>query len=403
MTDEMPEQDWGLFARVDEEPVPEAPDASEDWDIPSDRLGLGGFAKVWYAKDHTAIQRPVIMSDGFNSGPTKMNEFYHGVNGGEFPFATALSEAGYDLILLGYNERSASILENAKVARNCIMRTIAERLGGAPLVVGGFSMGGLITRYTLAKMENDGLDHQTSVYFSWDSPHRGAWIPTSLQALAHFMTAVPALSKQINSPAARQLLWRHIETVDGTPEQDPLRTEFLAELEQVGNWPRRPRLLGLANGRGDGIGLDIPAGDKALDITAGLFKNTSLWLQKSDPDFTVAHLKAALREEDVESFGLPELDTAPGGVLDSFAIAADNINKIPLNAATAYHDVVGFVPTISAVSVRDIAAETIGTVVDDLEPDESDLDDYVCSSTTTMHSRMTVELGQWLLDRMPSK
>jgi hypothetical protein len=147
-----------------------------------------------------------------------------------------LRKRGRDVILLGFDDRSASILENAEVATACIMRTSAERLGNAGLVVGGCGTGGLITRYALARMEEQRMAHQTA-----DTPHYGAWIPSSLQAFAHFLTRAPALSQQINSPVMRQILGRHLETVDGTPREDPLRTELLDTLNKMGGWPQLPR------------------------------------------------------------------------------------------------------------------------------------------------------------------
>jgi hypothetical protein len=38
-------------------------------------------------------------------------------------------------------------------------------------------------------METEGDKHQTSTYFSYDSPHRGGWVPISVQAFAHFMAS----------------------------------------------------------------------------------------------------------------------------------------------------------------------------------------------------------------------
>ena len=40
-------------------------------------------------------------------------------------------------------------------------------------------MGGLVTRYALAKLETENVEHQVGTYFSYDSPHQGAWIPIS--------------------------------------------------------------------------------------------------------------------------------------------------------------------------------------------------------------------------------
>lgn len=66
-------------------------------------------------------------------------------------------------------------------------------------------------------------------------------------------------------------MWRHIETVDGTPGQDKARSDFLAALERVGNWPRRPRKIGVANGTGNGRGTGIAPGAEAFRATGVLF------------------------------------------------------------------------------------------------------------------------------------
>ena len=58
-----------------------------------------------------------------------------------------------------------------------------KQLNGSTLenVVVGESMGGLIARYALRTMEEDNEDHDTRLYVSLDSPHRGANIPLGVQ------------------------------------------------------------------------------------------------------------------------------------------------------------------------------------------------------------------------------
>ncbi len=394
---EMQEQTWGLFANANAAKPEPAPKADMEW-----QLGAG-MARVYLHNSKAGLQKPVILSDGFNSGPTDFDVLWDGLNRKRYAFLDNLRQRGHDVILMGYQERSASILENAEVATHCIFRAIGERRGDDPLTVGGFSMGGLVTRYALAKLEMQRMDHQTSTYLSFDSPHRGAWIPFSLQALAHFLKIVPAMSKQINSPAARQLLWRHMESVDSEPQEDPLRTEFLEALKRVGNWPMRPRKLAVANGPGTGAGNGVPSGVVALEVTKGTFKDTVLRTQTPSNVNIVAHLKGPQSEKDVRVRGFPELDGAPGGMLGSFGIAADNLTIAwaGSEAVSAHRDVC-FVPSISAVSIRDIEAGNLTAKIDELDPDQSDFDEFFCSTEgNRMHTEMTPELGQWILERLP--
>ncbi|SES41503.1 esterase/lipase family protein [Actinokineospora terrae] len=392
----MPEQDqpvvepFGFLAPLPK-PIPTpAPEPDETWPLP------GGTAWVYYGEGQRGLVRPVLLADGFNSGPSDLDELWDGLERGEFPFVSGVRQRGRTLVLIGYDERSESILRNAEAVTAAILRAGAEQIGDARLLVGGFSMGGLVTRYALAKLERQRVDHRVGVYLSYDSPHRGAWVPIALQNLAHFLTSVPALSEQINSPASRQLLWRHVESVGAEPRVDPLRAEFLAELDRVGGWPRIPRLLGVANGVGTGQGNGVPAGESALRVEGGWFTGTDLRTQ-SVGEADVARLKGVLNEHQITTSGLPELDGAPGGTLETFGIAGDKLKVT--GKVTIAHRTVAFVPTVSAVAIADL--DDPYTVVNDLAPERSELDDFLVAGRNDPHTKITAELGEWILDRLP--
>ncbi|MCK9901978.1 hypothetical protein MXD63_18095 [Frankia sp. Cpl3] len=150
-------------------------------------------------------------------------------------------------------------------------------------------------------------------------------------------------------------LW---EGLDG----DPAREQFLKALERVGGWPRIPRLIGVANGVGDGRRNGIPAGVEALRSSGPYFTGTTLFTQAGGRNQLVADLRGVLGERKVTTDNLPQIDGAPGGTLDSFGILAD-----ALNAADA---------------------------------SRSELDEFLCSSRPTPHTMMTEELSTWILDRV---
>ncbi len=363
----------------------------------------GGFARVHYGDGNRGLVRPVLMADGFNLGRSDLDALYRGLEE-DFRLITRLKERGRDVVLIGYEERSASILDNAQTATAAIHRAIASRLGNTRLMVGGFSMGGIVTRYALAKMESDRLDHQTAVYFSYDSPHRGAVIPIGLQAFAHFIPVPNDFAKQMNSTAARQMLWRHYNSEDGSIGVAPEREKFLAALREAGDWPRIPRLLGVANGRGDGQGLNVPPGQTALASTGDrVYPGTKLLTQAEGHEAVVAELKRLFpkAEKTVRTSGFPALDGAPGGTLGSYRILAFALETAGATVDLRHADVC-FVPTVSAVSIRNLdRPEDLYVNIDELAPDESELDDFLCSSATTGHTTITDELCTWLLDRLP--
>ncbi|WP_343245701.1 hypothetical protein [Streptomyces sp. SID4985] len=373
-----------------------APKPDDTWQLPN------GFAHVYYGQRNQGITRPVLIADGFNLGRSDLDWLYAGLDQGQFPFLTQLRNRGRDVILLGFEERTASILDNAQTAMAAIMRAVAERLGSTRLMVGGFSMGGLITRYALAKMEMQRMDHQTAAYFSYDTPHRGAYIPVGLQAFSYLIPVPNDFARQMNSPAARQMLWRHYDPESGESGIAPERTQLLQELQRVGDWPRIPRLLALANGRGDGTGIAVPPGETVLKLDR-VYPGTVFYAQAQGKDVTVAELKRRFpaAEKTITTSGFPELDGAPGGTLRSYGILADALKKVGAQVDLR-HPEVCFVPTVSALSIRDLDQQKdLYADVDNLAPDESDVDDFLCSSETTAHTTVTEELAHWLLDRLP--
>ncbi|MEU9089302.1 hypothetical protein [Streptomyces sp. NPDC048428] len=370
----------------------------DEWPLPN------GFAWVFPGEgNHGSLVRPVIMADGFNLGRSELDTLYQGLEGGDFALVSELRRRGRDVILLGFEERSASILDNAEAVMAAIARATAEQVGNAPLTVGGFSMGGIVTRYALARLETQGTDHRTALYFSYDSPHRGASIPVGVQAFSHFIPFANDFAKQMDSPAARQMLWRHYDKDTKTIGVAPERTEFLAALEQVGGWPRRPRTLAVANGRGDGVGLpEVNPGDIALGIDR-IYPGTTFYAQAQGNDVTAAQLNRRFpkAEQTVTTNGFPEVDGAPGGTLHTYKILADTIKKLGGKTDLRYENVC-FVPSVSAVAIRDVEKQDdLYANIDKLDVMESEVDEFLCSSTTTGHTAITEDLCTWLLERLP--
>jgi hypothetical protein len=388
-------------------------DPDETWTL------QGGTAWVYRVPDNATLTKPVIIADGFGAGASTLRE-WNGLWGtevaGGHAWGTQLHEHGRDVIVLGYDSRNAPIMDNAEVAIQCIRKAAAERTGRTPLVVGGLSMGGLVTRYALAMLEHDNPEHEVGTYFSYDSPHRGAWIPISLQVFAHFMSALAdllpdtpeneetkkqlkAMQALINSTAARELLWKHTTThlgLDETFTPDPARQGFLDALEAVGSYPQNLRRLGVANGRGDGTGLDVTPGVKNLDWPkVGFNPGATLSGQDTGTGKTVAELhKAGISgKTTVKTSEIPALDGAPGGTLDSFRIAAAALKEAGYTATVAFPDVC-FVPVASAV---DLAEPT-----DPFAPIDADgasgLHEFKVASQNEGHTLLTQELCDWLTD-----
>ncbi|WP_123665837.1 hypothetical protein [Actinocorallia herbida] len=93
-------------------------------------------------------------------------------------------------------------------------------------------------------------------------------------------------------------------------------------------------------------------------------------------------------------------------MLPGFKILAD-----ALNAIDAEHGLgVGadnpiaqhcFVPTGSAVAIRDITEADLHTDIEALDPEQSELDDFLCATDNHFHTQITERAATWLLDRLP--
>ncbi|WP_052422868.1 hypothetical protein [Nonomuraea candida] len=395
--------------------VGEARRPDQVWNLVGDRPHQGetatGRAAVHLADGHDALTRPLILADGFNYGPSDLDELWRHFNQpyqkGAPGFLDQLRTMGIDVVLLGFDQRQAAIQANAAVAVTCVLRTIEERRGDDQLVVGGASMGGIVTRYALARMESERVDHQTEKYFSYDSPHLGAWIPLVLQQLAYLHESLsprtdgPGQAELIRSPAAQQLLWGWVESADysGPVTDNPLRREFLEDLRRVGWFPMRPYKLGLANGTGNGVGLDLPPGTPVIDLQHEVLQVVA----RVQPDL------GELQNVGVVRFGAPvwtsatshvaAFDGAPGGTLDSWGRLADAAG-LPIQDRFRSSS---FVPSVSAIALARDPFEWQSDLhldLSDLPKDETFLDAFCCDAVNTAHSSVSRPLIEWFLEQL---
>ncbi|MFF0191199.1 hypothetical protein [Streptomyces sp. NPDC005244] len=330
---------------------------------------------------------------------------------------------GLDVVLLGFADRTASIIDNADVAIECILRTVGERESNHPLAVGGFSMGGMVTRYVLCKMERQRMDHQTATYLSYDIPHRSAWLPLGVQAFAHFVKeqwggpATPLYnlySNVVNSPAARQMLRWHLttgaeKTLDVAAGQHQDRADFLTALNRMGPWPQRPRLLGVANGTGAGAGNSIPAGDTAMAAN-GPELIGRLDAQGRGAQTVGRMERPGVSPVEIHTTNFPELDGAPGGLFPqapaledaaNFGMAAQLAKRVNRTEADLTFNASTFVPTISAVASGD--SDDHDTLYSKIDRECSELDDFLCATANEGHTTMTRELGEWIVSKLKER
>lgn len=160
----------------------------------------GAMLRIDYAPGHNGrIKKPFIVAEGFDPGsiltPEKqegertLKDFLQGSH--DIPFSGDLKSLlsgntqEYDIIYVDWQNGTHDIKHNSQVLRNVInwVNNKKQEAGSTENnVLLGQSMGGLIGRYTLTKMENDyNENHDVELFVAHDSPMRGANTPISTQ------------------------------------------------------------------------------------------------------------------------------------------------------------------------------------------------------------------------------
>jgi len=369
-----------------------------------------GHAWVYYGKDkgvkHTSIVDPIIISEGF---PGNYSLFYlwWSLTDNAQGLAWSLLAAGRDVIILGYDNGTTYLEDNAGVVVACVKKTIEQRQGSAPLIVGGACMGGVIVRYALAYMESENIDHQTGLYFSIDSPHMGISAPASVQYLLGELAELDEKADQayekLQSPAGQELLLYVMQGYFFDPAvPSPLRTAFLGKLSSIGSFPKIPKKIGIADGVGDGTGNDVIAGSAVVTADVSDFDVNLAMTLYAAPGNDQVMLELKIDPPGIPiSFTWPScpftIDSAPGSTEQYFGAVTQYIG----GHATVTDCC--FVPTISALSISklDIYSDqalyenlAVVTIID------SDLDEYLWNTENARHMEITPSMADWLLQRV---
>lgn len=241
------------------------------------------------------IRKPIIIIDGFDPGDGraitstfKNGEWQPGIwdllsYGNDKHLGDELRLKGYDVIVLNFpnyqspetgalRDGGADYIErNAMVLVKLIQTVNAElQQNGSTekIVVVGPSMGGQVARYALAYMEKQqnlgvaNMDHNTRLYVSFDSPHKGANIPVAAQQALFYLgkyanqtDALDSYNGQLRTAAARQML---IEQIDGLNHTAAFHSTYYNALNSGGlantnGWPVQLRKVALINGNAAGI------------------------------------------------------------------------------------------------------------------------------------------------------
>jgi hypothetical protein len=164
------------------------------------------------------------------------------------PTGESMIGKGYNLCFIDFEIGSEDIRFNAKVMLKVIEK-ICESSGSSKVTVGGFSMGGQVSRLALlyGQKKVNGQPAakilKVNKFLSIDSPNKGAsGASVSFQNFIQRNDDVTYLD-QINRPASKQMLFVHNTCTPANLEHD----KFYSFLSALGNFPNNMRLISIAD------------------------------------------------------------------------------------------------------------------------------------------------------------
>jgi len=260
----------------------------------------------------------------------------------------------------------------------------SEKVGSEELVIIGPSMGGLISRYGLAYMEENSIPHETRLYISFDSPHLGANIPIGFQYLINYFAkqldndqAQLVVDNVLNSPAAKEMLVDHYtgHLLSGSDfEQDSnlllpvgapnFRDAFQTELNDLG-FPTNVRNVSMINGSGQGTTIGNPGMEMintTLDLGATITADIKINFTPEAGEFInvtnfstfLAGIPIASFGADAESFSFSDgVDSSPGGKSDIASGLGEVDDPIIIDFfENLEQSEYSFIPSVSAMAME---------------------------------------------------
>lgn len=153
---------------------------------------------------------------------------------------------GYEVFILNFRYGGRDMRLNSAVLVKALER-IRSICPNYEIALAGLSMGGTISRYTLAKLESQSIAHHVGLFVSYDSPQRWAHVSQDLQ---DFISNQPAnvvgpLQSALQADAAKQLL--DYNTYDPFRVQ---RNSFFNELDALNGdgYPHQSYNAAISNG-----------------------------------------------------------------------------------------------------------------------------------------------------------
>ena len=376
--------------------------------VPYDGAVASGKAYVYLAPGRTVLQNPVVMVEGFDLDDTMDWDVLYDMLNQEQMLETLRAD-GFDAVVLDFDVATEPIQRNAMVVAELLGRVNAEIGPWHTTTLIGASMGGLVTRYALGWMEQQGVDPQVRTWISFDAPQRGAVIPLGLQHWLEFFRddseSAAFLLSRLDTPAARQmLLQHHLSTSGTTAAADPLRAAFTADLAALGL--PSCRRVAVANGSGAAAGQGFAPGQQIIRYeyySLLLDLKGNVWALPDGNQIRIFQGEQNIiwplpdTYVNVNVGGTLPWDNAPGGRRGSMAqMDTTSVPYGDIEALATHH---AFIPTISALDL-DVADPFHNVLADPDLMSKTTFDDLFVPMENEDHVAISPASAAWLLNEI---
>jgi hypothetical protein len=323
--------------------------------------------------------KPVMIVEGFDTDDGTGDEFDLAEFESELTTSgmkAALLGKGYTIVLVDMDQNWADLKNNAKAVGNLAQAIWTDSRKQEPIKLIGLSMGGLVaslaTRIKEYEIETgvpistadrnlyNSWNFRTNLAITFDTPHRGAYVPVGLQAFVGFYQGLDGGSaavqpyRALTSTAATQMLL--MGTGGSTAVRNAWQNYYNGYLDRM-KQRQNIRLVGIVKGSWNGQ-KQYPGseGQKVFhwehDPTGCGDTRADVWTQgRSDRKVFDAFYGVCFIDNIwytfYEASGFPNLENAPGGWKDGWA---DLAARLPHSPAATYANFT-FVPAFSAAAL----------------------------------------------------
>lgn len=369
-----------------------------------------GEAYVYLAPGHAVPTQPIIVVEGFDLDDTyNWDELYTQLN--QENLVEDLRAMGFDAVVLNFTEATDYIQRNAFVVTELIEQVQSFLAPQTTIAVVGASMGGLVTRYALAWMEANAMDHRVRTFIAFDSPERGANIPLGIQYWLKFFEGLSAdaafLLSRLDTPAARQMLvYHYTDPPTGSPGPDPLQAVLDDDFALIGAYPSGPRLVAIINGSSTQAYQGFSPGNQIILYDYDSFTYDVVGNVWAVPDGTgqtifngsISFLGFPVSQQQISVSGTLPYDGAPGGSRAS--MAQMDATPAPYGDIIAVHDSHCFIPSISALGLGNTTDPFYDIANDPMILANSPFDAVYYPAVNQPHVTVTPENKPWIISEV---